>query len=288
MDYKYMKYKQKYLQLKNKIQIGGDKILFIFFNGGGLSEKQWFEHPYKDDEKWLMKKNENLKTDIIKKIKEFGDVYLYTPIFYSNMEDIIDGKEFIMKDIDLINHVKELYDKIKDYNKFIIISHSRGWILANYFISLYSDKILGYINIDGVESPDFFEDRLEKWGKKYDYINDAILNDLFKKIKNKDEDSYDILSRFIKYKIYKQYIELKFVNNTKTFILNNIYNDEETSITNADYCNTILLSKFNYNKQFDNNINVKSIYYVGKSHFLYFFNDVVDDIIDIINKIILI
>ena len=44
-------------------------------------------------------------------------------------------------------------------------------------------------------------------------------------------------------------------------ILNNIYNDAETTIKENEYVN---------NKQFENNINIKSIYYVGKTHFLYF------------------
>lgn len=47
MNYKdkYIKYKTKYLELKNtdmNNKIGGCKnIVFLFFNGGGLNEKQW-------------------------------------------------------------------------------------------------------------------------------------------------------------------------------------------------------------------------------------------------------
>jgi hypothetical protein len=46
------------------------------------------------------------------------------------------------------------------------------------------------------------------------------------------------------------------------------------------------MSKFDYNKQFENNINIKSIYYVGKSHYLYFYDSVVNYIIDNIKTII--
>jgi len=60
MDYKnkYLKYKTKYLQLKRNNMIGGGKknILFLFFNGSGLTEKQWFVHPYKDKKFWLERK----------------------------------------------------------------------------------------------------------------------------------------------------------------------------------------------------------------------------------------
>jgi len=50
-------------------------------------------------------------------------------------------------------------------------------------------------------------------------------------------------------------------------ILNNIYNDEEITIKDIEYVNKTSMSKFDYNKQFENNINIKSIYYVGKTHF---------------------
>lgn len=70
-------------------------------------------------------------------------------------------------------------------------------------------------------------------------------------------------------------------------ILNNIYHDKETTVKNLDYINETLISKFDFNKQFKNNKKVKSIYYVGKSHYLYFYKDVENDIIDYINKIII-
>jgi hypothetical protein len=63
MEDKYIKYKPKYLELKNNniMQTGGgkrnNKILFLFFNGGGLTKKQWYEHPYKDDPSWLDRPN---------------------------------------------------------------------------------------------------------------------------------------------------------------------------------------------------------------------------------------
>ena len=42
-------------------------------------------------------------------------------------------------------------------------------------------------------------------------------------------------------------------------ILNNIYNDEETTIKDNEYVNKTLMSKFDYNKQFENNINKKDL-----------------------------
>ena len=124
MENKYIKYKTKYLELKknNNNLSGGktnNKILFLFFNGGGLSEKQWYNHPYKSYYNWLDRPNEKSKTNLISKIKKLGDVYLYTPVFYFKKEDIINDKIFTIKDLDLINHCHLLYEKIKNYKKNI-------------------------------------------------------------------------------------------------------------------------------------------------------------------------
>ena len=292
MKEKYIKYKTKYLELKNNNNLSGggkkkNKILFLFFNGGGLSEKQWYEHPYKSYPDWLDRPNENSKTNLISKIKKLGDIYLYNPVFYFKKEDIINDKTFTIKDLDLINHCHLLYEKIKNYKKIFIISHSRGWILSKFFISLYHNKIVGYINIDGGEGPEFYKEHLEKWKKDFGHIDDNELMELFKKIKEGDKKSADIVSRFVKYIIYKQDFEYKYnYSNIKMIILNNIYNDEETSIKDTEYVNKTIMSKFDYNKQFENNINIKSIYYVGKTHFLYFYDGVVNDIIDNIKIII--
>ena len=291
MECKYIKYKTKCLELlNNNEQIGGsnnNEIIFLFFNGGGLTEKQWFYHPYKNKDFWLKRSNEKHKTKLISKIKKIGDVYLYTPIFYSTKEDIVNGATFSVKDMDLNDHCKELYNKIKNYKKIFIISHSRGWILAKFFISLYNKKIIGYINIDGGESINFYNEHLKKWKEKFGHINDHTLTKLFKKIKEGDNTSYNIVSGFVKYIIYKQDFEFKYnYKNINMTILNNIYNDEETSIRDTEYIDTAVMSKLTYNKQFENNKNIKSIFYVGKTHFLYFYDQVVIDIIDIINKIL--
>lgn len=281
--YKYMKYKTKYLDL-----IGGNNdLIFVFFNGGGLTDKQWFEHPYKNKDKWLDRTNENEKTDLIEKIKQFGDVYLYTPVFYMTQEDATKGKTFSLKDLDLINHCKELYEKIKDHKRIFLISHSRGNILAKFFCSIYNDKVIGYINIDGGESPEWYKKYFSKLDDKYKsfkIMNDTKLNDLF----NDEKNNYNVISQFVKFSIYKQSYELKYEFNDikKMIILNNIYNDTEIKITDQSYVKDTLMSKIDFNKQFENNKNVKSIYYVGKSHYLYFYDDVVDDIICYVKNIV--
>jgi len=264
-----------------------NKIIFVFINGGGLTKNQWYNHPYKNNSIWLERNDEKYKTNLISKIKKFGKVYLYTPKFNISIEDIKNDKTFTIQDIDLNYHCKQLYKKIKNYQKIFLISHSRGWIIAKYFISYHSKKICGYINIDGGETVEYYKDRLKIWEKDYGHINDTKLIELFQKIKNNDEKSYNILSQFVKYKIYKQDLENNYnYKNINMIILNNIYNDEEISISDKEYIDSTLKSKFAYNKQFEHNKKIKSIYYVGKTHFLYFYNDVISDIIDIITNII--
>ena len=121
MDYtdKYIKYKTKYLELKNidaNNQIGGGKdIVFLFFNGGGLNEKQWVEHPYKGQLNWLNKKKEKSNTDLIDKIKTIGDIYLHTPKFYLTNENIKNGKRFTINDLNLIKYSRYVYKNIHNF-----------------------------------------------------------------------------------------------------------------------------------------------------------------------------
>jgi hypothetical protein len=226
-----------------------------------------------------------LTTDLIKRIKNIGDVYLYTPSFYIKKEDILNGKTFSIDELNLNNHCHEIYNDIKDYKKIFIISHSRGNILAKFFCKLYHKKVIGYINIDGGESSEWYKEHLHEWEKKYSYIDEIELNKLFVNVKKGDDTSYDTILGFVKYYIYKQSYENNYdFKHIKMLILNNIYNDDEISIKDTEYVKTTLLSKFDFNKQYENNKKHKSIYYVGKTHLLYFYDDVVDDIIKFINE----
>lgn len=283
---RYKKYKSKYLQLKNKIGGNKNKTIFLFFNGGGLTEKQWYIHPYKGLNNFFERTNENKTSDLIDKIKKIGDIHLYTPSFYLTKDDIINGKSFTFLDLELVKHVKELHKNISEYGKIFIISHSRGNILAKFFCKLYYEKVIGYINIDGGESDEWYKSKLIEWGKKYNDINETKLKKLFKTAKKGNNESVDIISRIVKYKMYQQSYQYDYdFSNINMLVLNNIYNDSEISINDKEYVDVTLKSKFSFNKQFENSENVKSVFYVGKTHYLYFYNDVVDDIINYINGI---
>jgi hypothetical protein len=261
-------------------------IIFLFFNGGGLNDDQWFNHPYKHNKTWFDRPYEKPSTNLVKKIRKYGDTYLYTPTFYSTYQNIIDGAQFDLNDLDLVTHCEKIYEAIKKYKYIYIISHSRGWILSKFFCSLYSNQIIGYINLDGGESNQMCEQKLSEWKLKYGHIDDTHLKTLFKSIVEKqDKSSYGIISGLVQYHIYQQYHKLEYdYENIQMYVLNNIYNDDEINVSDCSYGKDTLLSKFNYCKQFEHMKNVNTSYYVGKTHFLYFYDDVAKDIVKIIEN----
>ena len=244
-------------------------IVFVFFNGGGLTYDQWYTHPYADMEDFSIN---NKTTDLIEKIKTLGDVFLHTPKFYTK-------SLLTIEDFDISNYCKSIYDKVFEYDKIFVISHSRGWIISDFFIELFGSKIIGYINIDGGESKSKISSRVNDWSEKYDHLTN---NDLKKM---HDDNEFDKISRCAKYHVYKQYRDHILIDfNMPTYILNNIYNDGAINIHDKEYVETTLGDKILFNDQYKLNSNVKSTWYIGNTHFLYF--DFSDDIYDISKKII--
>jgi len=244
-------------------------MLFIFFNGG-LTSEQWYTHPYE----------ENIKTDLINQIEKLGKIYLYDPIFYTK-------KGFTIDDLNLINHCKSLYDTVKDIsNEYFLISHSRGHILAHIFISLYGKHVKGFINIDG-GSPELGHlNILSADNIKYENTTNDDLEVMFNDIKNNNKEAKSKLSNIVKYFMYKQYnaIIIYFNFDFPVYILNNIYHNDEINLNMDDYVKTTLIDKIKFNEQFSKNKNVKSIYYVNKTHFLYFGME--EDILDMIKRML--
>jgi len=287
---KYIKYKYKYLDLlnnNNKNMIGGDKIdniLFIFFNGGGADKNMWYEFQGK-------------KTNILSKIKKIGKIYLYNPSTTLTDEKINEFKKsdssyiFTLSDVNITNHCKNLYDDVsKISNKFFLISHSRGYMFANVFSKLYNKNTIGYINIDGGKPKCEYEEYLKINKNKYDNITNEYILLLQLELKKSDEKRTKQiekeLSNIINYFTFKQYKKTIWKYNFPVYILNNIYDDDEINICMDDYVKTTLKNKFDYNKQLESNSNVKSIWYVGKKHWLFVFEEIENDIIDIIKRII--
>jgi hypothetical protein len=264
---------------------GGSDILFIFFNGGGVKKNMWYEFQGK-------------KTNILNKIGNIGKIHLYDPKTtltedkINNFKNSDDEYIFNMTDINIEQHVIDLFnDVIKISSNFFLISHSRGYMFANVFSKLYPSNIIGYINIDGGKPMYEYEQYLNKNKKKYKNMGNTDLILMQKKLKKANaEETKEIIkkiSNFVEYFTFKQH-NLTIVNYSfPVYILNNIYDDDEINICIDNYVKTTLKYKFDYNKQFLTNNNVKSIWYVGKKHWLFVFEEIENDIVDIIKKIIL-
>lgn len=253
-------------------------MLFIFFNGGGLTKEQWNTDPY----------NAKNKSNLITKIKKlYGQVYLYTPNFTFDQKN---NYSFVLEDLNLETHCNQVYnDVLKLDDEFFIISHSRGWMFAHVFINLYYKNVKGYINLDGGYTDLYFKNYLKE-NKKYDGYTNDDLQDLLNKFNNKkDLDAKKEISNIVSYNIFKQYkktsIDKKLKIKFGWYILNNIYNNDEINLQMKDYVETTLDDKIKFNEKINNeHQSIKSMYFINKTHFLYF--DITDIILDVI-KIIL-
>lgn len=235
-------------------------MLFIVFNGGGLTKEQWIKHPY-----------ENMKSKLINKLKKLGKVYLYTPNFTFTAGT---QYSFNLSNLDIEKHCKKIYNIVSKLdNEFIIISHSRGWMFSHVFIKLYNKQIKGYINCDGGYTDNYFKNYL-KINKKYSKIKDDQLMDyLYKFNTNSDKTAKSEISNIVTYNIFKQYkkthIDKKYKFNW--FILNNIHNNSEINLSMDDYVKSTLDDKLKFNDTLEKYDNITSMYFVNKSHFLYFY-----------------
>lgn len=248
-------------------------VLFVLFNGGGLSEKQWKENPFGGK-----------KTNFLTKLKKYGNIYTYTPIFYNynkynNLDDNKYGKdiEFNIEDTDLENHCELIYNEIKKLDDFfILISHSRGHMMAYKFAIMYEKKVKAVINIDGGYTKNWYKSWLGS-DKLYHIkkIKDKQLKSLFENIKNNVDitETIKVIDRVVKFNMFKQFSSIETGINCDIYIFNNILpNDSPQNIDKFEYNNDMI----------KNNKNVKSFYYYDKDHFLYY--DVPNDIIDVIKK----
>ena len=231
------------------------------------------------------------KTNLISKIQKFGKVFLYDPIFY--LTDLTVGKfrkkdaayMFTFQDLDLTYHCEKIYNEIADNKDIFLISHSRGYMIAHVFASLYSKYIRGYINLDGGKPDEEYELYLEK-NSELDTISEKHLFEIFGELKKgmNYKENISMISKIVHYQMYKQYKKTNVDFDFPVYIMNNIYHDEEINIKMDDYVKTTLLNKIKFNMKYKLNPNVKEIWYVGKTHWFYI--DTVDDIIEIIKKIL--
>lgn len=255
-------------------------VLFIFFNSDCHSVEQWKKNPY----------DESIKSSLITKIKKYGDIYLYNPIFYNfNKFNTLmtnskynEDYKFTIESMNLENHCKKLFEEVyKLDSQFILISQGTGYIISHIFANLYEENVFGIINIDGGNTKDWFkrwldQDKLEFIKK----IKTKELELLFQNLENNKNtaDTLNLLNLIVRYHIFKQYHKSYCDRNTfdcQIFCLNNINpkNNFET------------LDKFKFNNNMImSNENIKILNYLEKNNFLYF--DIEKDIIECIKTVI--
>lgn len=258
-------------------------VLFIFFNSDGDSIEQWKSNPY----------DKSIKSSILTKIKKYGQVYLYNPIFYNFNKfnkSIINSKyspeyKFTLDSTNLETHCNKLFEKVYRLDtQFILISHGTGYILAHVFANLYEEHVHGMINIDGGFAKDWFKrwldlDKIEFIKK----IKTKELATLFENLENNKNitNTVNLLNFIVKYHIFKQYYKSYCDSNTFDFQIvcfNNINpNNNLETIDKFNFCNSMVVS----------NENIKILNYLEKSEFLYFYieKDIVECIKNMINEI---
>ena len=120
---------------------------------------------------------------------------------------------FTLKDLDVVEHCKMVYDKVKDFQgKFVIICHSIGSIFLTNFLELYKNRCLFGVVIDGTPlgkhpSMDII---WKKYIKKYGSTTEKELQKLIYQVKKGAKDSLKkldkvVLSNIFKYKSYNNY-----------------------------------------------------------------------------------
>jgi len=272
-------------------------MLIIFFNGGGLYSDQWFNHPH----------IEGLKTDLVHKLRSVGEVYMYDPIFYlepSLIDKFKSGKRthiFIKKDVYIHQHCHDLYEKVsKISDKYILISHSRGFIFATVFAQIYKDNVCGFINIDGGYSHKKYEEYIKQIkqrvsdaiGIKIDNamidITDEILGKLSNSIRSNDkhyDDNIKLLKDIGKLLCFSQHESVDMLKlEVQTIILNNIEHNSEINLDMNDYVVETLKDKIEFNERLKPNKFIESKYFVNKTHFMYIGME--DVIFEIVNNMI--
>lgn len=252
-------------------------MLFIFFNEIGFSVEQWKHHPFDDA----------IKTSLLTKIKKFGEVFVYNPIFYNffQFNKIIKNhkynKEYVfeIKSIDLIAHCKRLFSEVyKLDSDFVLISHADGYIISHIFADLYKDNVKAIININGGHTSDWYKRWLEQDKNQFiKKIKDRELKQLFYNLeKNKIvNETISLIDQVVKYYLYKQYMKIPTEFECPVIIFNNL--------CMSDGFNT--MDKFKFSNQMSKlNDNVKTFNYLDKSDLLYF--DIEKELVEIIKKVV--
>jgi len=300
MEYKYIKYKTKYLELKGidtTEQIGaGKQIMFIMFPGFGVSKKGW---------SYLYEKKKLLRTNFISKLKKIGLIYFHEPLYHninyyneSNQSKYLYNKniDFNKDKLDVMKECDKIYENIKDFKgKFIPIGHSIGSYYVYCFEQKYSSKCLFSVIIDGspigpIEQTLNDEKYLYPKIDKYIKYNDQMINKLKEKVYEGDKNSAKKLFAITFYNIFSY---KKITNKAKKFkkpvigFYNINIRDDNSSIRRlkADrFFNLNRTKEIEHLKKY--NDNYQAITFINKTHYPHFIEESKEIILDYIKQMI--
>jgi len=124
-NYKYIKYKTKYINLLNNInQFGGDKVNIVVLHNPAIFEKP---------------KVPKHLSNIMKQLSKYGKIYNYF-FKFSYCKN-----KFNLENLEYENAAKDIYDTYEKLNKFILISLSHACPYALYFADIYPKKCISVI-----------------------------------------------------------------------------------------------------------------------------------------------
>lgn len=293
-------------------------IIFILFPGFGVSEKQW-EH------KIITKNNKYIKTKInfLKKLKNLGKVYTYTPKihdimgYYWTTADLDKTKKYSslfkkpvpmsLDDINIDKECKRIYKLLtekykKEKLQFVPIGHSLGSHFALHFSNLYSSKCLKMIFLDAsfITSKlgnNLYKDDTELTKiKAKDISNDnlkLIFNNMVNNIKkeryelNKKVNKYIDKMTYITFAYYYKIIKKELNGKIKVPLISfrNITFDTDEIKNNTKVNKKNMKRVTEEEELFNLNDNkVTTHYLVNSTHFPFTEERYIDQIIDTIKK----
>jgi len=301
MDYKdkYIKYKTKYLELKdidvnNQTGGGKNKLLFIMFPGNGVIKNGWDTIDF-NNKTGAIKRN-----NFIKEIRKLGEIYFYEPKYYNIFhysggegDDKWYGNDinFTKDDIDVDKICENIYNDVKDFNgKIVLLGHSMGAYFVYYFAQKYASKCLFGITIDGMfinsinqgnNEKKYYKD-IEKYSK---YTNDDI-NKLIEKVKKYNKKAFNELLGVYFHNIASYSKKIRKIKKFKipmiSFMNFNIGSNEKyTEQINQSY--NLDIEKI---RKYNNFENYKIITFVNKSHFPHLIEESKDIILENIKLMI--
>jgi hypothetical protein len=296
MDYKYIKYKTKYIESKDvNNQIGGSKkdLQFILFGDVMTGHQVWFHD-----------KNNN-KINFVKKLKKLGNIIILKPNYLNFMnytkvkgngcmfyKSGIKHINFKIEDLYFENYTKWIYSQIDPTKKYIAIGIDQGTHFAKYFCNQYPDNCISlYVLIDRNFTKNSYE-RTFYSDMNYDFIKSVVGNENYKNyiIENLTNKTIQDLLDLIKKTRDDKYVQL--LNGLCKGIIRSQYDKiKEMKVKTIVYSdsNTLTPEKLQENNELNERSNNNIIFYyiVDNSEYLIhgrYANEIYNNIYGLVNN----